>query len=100
VEQRLSSKTPLVLAVPAAGTGLSLTVLQAVCLRLLTGVIAADRPAWIRRFVERQPIKLHTADREVDGVDERAGVLSGELSAFCEAWLPKLLELEVLEQAP
>jgi SAM-dependent methyltransferase len=100
VEQRLSSKTPLVLAVPAAGTGLVLSVLQAVCLRLLTSVLPEDRPAWIRRFVERQPLKLHVADREVDGVDERASVLQGELTAFCDTWLPKLLELEVLEQAP
>lgn len=99
LEQPLTPKHPTVLAVPAAGTGLVLSMLETVCLRILTSVPPAERPAWIRAFVERRPLALHVADRQVEEPEEQAGVLSAELARVCRETLPKLLELGVLEQA-
>ena len=55
LEQRLTKKSLVALASPLSGTGHVLPMLQAVCLRLLTTVEPAARPAWIRAFVARQP---------------------------------------------
>jgi len=98
LQQPLSMKHPIVLAVPSAGTGLLLSMLEAVCLRIVTSVSAVERPAWIRAFVERQPLKLHVADRPVEDPEEQARVLSAELTQVCDKRLPKLLELGVLEE--
>src|SRR5262249_38306663 len=47
VAQRFSSKDPIVLASPVAGTGIVVPVLQAVAIRLLTEAEPDARPAWI-----------------------------------------------------
>lgn len=99
VKQRLTTKTPTVLAVPAAGAGLPITMIEAVCLRMVTEVAERDRPAWIRSFVARQPLKLFVRDRPVETAEEQAHVLEMELASFCEKRLPKLRELGILERA-
>jgi hypothetical protein len=98
VTQPLSEKHPVVLACPAAGTGLVVPSLQAVCLRLLTSVEASARPAWVRAFVERQPVRLHVRERLVEDKDEQARILLQELVRFEETRLPKLLELGVFRE--
>ena len=99
VKQRLTTKTPTVLAVPAAGAGLPISMIEAVCLRMVTEVEEAARPAWIRSFVARQPLKLFVRDRPVETAEEQCAVLEAELSSFCERRLPKLRELNILERA-
>jgi SAM-dependent methyltransferase len=100
LEQRLSTKDPVVLASPVAGTGIVVPTLQAVALRLVTGVEPADWPAWIRAFAARQPLKLKVRDREVETVDEQVRVLTEEVEKFRAARLPKLVGLGVVEGAP
>jgi SAM-dependent methyltransferase len=97
VEQRLSSKDPMVLASPIAGTGIEVQTLQAVAIRMLTGVEPAGRPAWIRAFVERSPIKLHDGDRLITGVEEQQRVISKEVERFCAERLPALVQLGIVE---
>jgi SAM-dependent methyltransferase len=92
----LSTSHPVVLAAPRAGTGLPVPALQAVCLRLLYLVEPADRSAWIRAFVERQPVRLHVADRAVSDAREQARVLEGELEKFRAQRLSKLVQLGVV----
>lgn len=99
VKQRLTTKTPTVLAVPAAGAGLPISMIEAVCLRMVTEVPVPDRPAWIRSFVARQPLKLFVRDRPVETAEEQCAVLEAELASFCEKRLPKLRELNILERA-
>ena len=99
VKQRLTTKTPTVLAVPAAGAGLPITMIEAVCLRMVTEIPEKERPAWIRSFVARQPLKLFVHDKPVETAEDQARVLSAELSQFCERRLPKLRELGILEKA-
>jgi hypothetical protein len=96
LEQRLSAKTPVVLAAPAAGTGIIVSTLHAVALRLLTGVAPGDRDAWIRAFVERQPLSLQVAGRPVVSPDEQAAVLAQEVDRFARQRLPHLAALGVV----
>jgi hypothetical protein len=97
LEQRLSTRDPVVLASPAAGTGVVVPTLQAVALRLLTGVDPADRPAWIRAFVARQPLRLEVSGRAVEAPEEQARVLDDEVAKFRARRLPKLVALGVVE---
>ena len=100
LEQRLTTKDPVVLASPVAGTGVVVPTLQAVALRLITGVDPGDRPAWIRAFVARQPLKLAVGERAVETEDEQVRVLSEEVEKFRADRLPKLVALGVVEAPP
>jgi SAM-dependent methyltransferase len=97
LEQRLSTKDPVVLASPVAGTGIVVPTLQAVALRLMTGVDAADWPAWIRAFVARQPVRLKVGDRSVETEEGQVRVLLEELEKFRATRMPKLVALGVVE---
>jgi len=97
LEQRLSTRDPVVLASPVAGTGIVVPTLQAVALRLVTGVDPADRPAWIRAFVARQAVRLEVGDRTVETEEEQARVLVEEVEKFRAGRLPKLVALGVVD---
>jgi SAM-dependent methyltransferase len=96
----LSTSYPVVLAAPLAGTGLPVPALQAVCLRLLHLVAPAERAAWIRAFVERQPVRLHVGDRPVTDPAEQARIVEIELERFRVQRLAKLEQLGVVRPAP
>ena len=96
----LSLAHPVVLASPRAGTGLAVPALHAVCLRLLHLVSPAERPAWIRAWVERQPVRLFAADRLVTDKGEQARILERELDKFRVQRLPRLQALGVVRPSP
>jgi len=100
LEQRLANDSLIVLASPVAGTGLGFSMLDAVSLRLLTEVEPEERPAWIRAFVARQPLRLHIRERAVDEHEEKERILAEALERFRVARLPALLRLGILEAAP
>ncbi|HEX8789732.1 MAG TPA: class I SAM-dependent methyltransferase [Polyangiaceae bacterium] len=95
LEQPLAEKSPVVLAAPAAGTGVQVSALQAVCLRVLSWVEPAERAAWLRAYVERQPLRLQVGGAAVEDRSEQARVLAQEVEKFRAARLPKLVELGV-----
>jgi hypothetical protein len=97
VEQRLSTKSPVVLASPVAGTGIVVPTLHAVALRLLRGVLPTEHDAWIRAFVARQPVTLHAAGRPVVDPAEQARIIAQEVEKFRARRLPKLVALGVVE---
>jgi hypothetical protein len=70
--------------------------MQAVCLRLLTWIEPAERAAWIRAYVQRQPLRLHVGDALVADPAEQARVLAQEVEKFGANRLPKLVELGVV----
>jgi len=95
----LSASHPVVLAAPLAGTGLPVPALQAVCLRLLHLVPQGEHAAWLRAFVERQPVKLHVRDQAVTDKQQQARILEAELEKFRAQRLPKLEQLGVVRPA-
>lgn len=97
--QPLTSRHPIVLAVPAAGTGLVLSVVEAVCLRAVTEAPASARPAWLRDLASRRPLDLRVSGARVGDPAEQTAILTRELAHFCEEKLPKLLSLGLLAEA-
>jgi hypothetical protein len=96
--QPLSRRHPIVLASPVAGTGVTLAMLDAVLLRALTESHADDRAAWIRAFVDANPLRIWDHGHTLNAKDDLARVVEVELERFCATRLPKLLELGIVER--
>ncbi|MFO0759619.1 MAG: class I SAM-dependent methyltransferase [Byssovorax sp.] len=98
LKQPLAEGTPTVLASDVAGTGLVVSMLEALCLRIVTEVEPADRPAWIRAFIARRPLRLHAGGRAIEQPEEQAALIEKELADVLQRRVPKLIELGVLER--
>lgn len=96
--QPLSRRHPIVLASPVAGTGVSMAMLDAVLLRALTEPRPDDRAAWIRAFVDANPLRVWDHGRTLDAKDDLARVVEVQFEQFCATRLPKLLELGIVER--
>jgi SAM-dependent methyltransferase len=96
--QLLGGEGTVVLASPAAGTGVVVSTVGAVAIRVLTEVEPADRAAWIRAFVAQTPLRLRVGDRDVVDAEEKARVLEQEVATFQEGKTAKLVQLGVLER--
>jgi SAM-dependent methyltransferase len=99
LEQRLSAATPAVLASPVAGTGVALSQLEAVSLRVLTQITPQDRDRWLRELATTQPLRLHQGDRVVEDPHEKARILRAEVEKFRLERFPKLVDLGVVSPA-
>jgi predicted O-methyltransferase YrrM len=98
--QPLSSSHPIVLASPVAGTGVSVSMLDAVLLRALTEARPDDRAVWIRAFVDANPLRVQDHGRTLNAKDELARVVEVQFEEFCARRLPKLIELGIVESGP
>jgi hypothetical protein len=96
LRERLSNEHPAVLASPAAGTGVPLTMLEGVLLRLLTEIPESEWAAWVTAFARKQPFRLRLGDRAVEDDDERVHVLLDQVEAFRAARIPGLVELGIV----
>jgi hypothetical protein len=96
LSQPLSTEGLVVLACPATGTGLVLSVVEAVCMRALE-VAPPFRQEWLRAFVAKQPVTLHRHGQTVQGAEEQVSVLAKELEAFCAHRVPKLIQMGIVE---
>jgi len=94
----MEGEAPLVLASPVTGGGITVSILEAVCLRLLTEVSPADRPAWIRALAGR-PKPIVIGDKPMKDPEKLLRALTKELESFEASIVPKLLELGILERA-
>jgi SAM-dependent methyltransferase len=98
--QPLSNRAAVVLASPVAGTGVGLSMIQAVMLRALTEARSDERTAWIRSLVDRSPLRAWDHGSPLDSKEDVARVIGQRLESFCTTWLPKLVELGVVEPEP
>ncbi|HVZ37246.1 MAG TPA: methyltransferase regulatory domain-containing protein, partial [Polyangiaceae bacterium] len=96
--QPLASSHPIVLASPVAGTGVSTSMLDTVLLRALTEAHDEDRAAWIRAFVDANPVRVQDHGRTLNAKDELARVVEVQFEQFCATRVPKLIELGILER--
>jgi Predicted methyltransferase regulatory domain len=99
LERLVPSATRPVLASPVGGTGVPVSMLDAVALRALTLSTPAARDAWLRDLVTRRPIRLVHGDRIVTDADEQLRAILAHLQTFGGASVTKLVELGVLEPA-
>jgi SAM-dependent methyltransferase len=97
LRQPLSRSHPIVLASSVAGTGVSLSMLDAVLLRALTEARPAEHAAWIRAFVAANSLRVWDHGRTLDAKDDLARVVELQFEQFCAARLPKLVELGIVE---
>lgn len=97
--QKLSSEVPIVLASPVSGTGLRITALDAVAIRLVTEVPPADRPAWVRAHFGRGELRMTVRERVVETAEEQTAVVLDGLARFEREGLARLIELGILEPA-
>ncbi|MBS2020242.1 MAG: class I SAM-dependent methyltransferase [Deltaproteobacteria bacterium] len=96
--RRLSSDTPLLMISTVAGTAFPISTLDALALRVLTEVLPADRPRWIRDLVGRSVIRLRVGDQVLDDPDAQARAIDEAVDRLVRHRLAKLLELGVLER--
>jgi hypothetical protein len=87
----LESDDPLVLASPLAGTGVTVSLLDAICLHLLANTEPSKRKPWVRAFAAKRALPVAGA-----GEDLVAAVLR-EVDTFTAKLAPKLAELGILD---
>jgi predicted O-methyltransferase YrrM len=97
LKRALERKYTVVLASPVAGTGVGLSVLHAAALLALTEAGPGERHAWIRAFVDANPLRLVDRAGAVHDKDNVARLLVAHVDQFCATRLPKLVELGVVE---
>jgi ubiquinone/menaquinone biosynthesis C-methylase UbiE len=97
LDDGLAGEGPLTLACPATGGGIGVSLLEAVFLRLLTGVAPADRRAWVEAFAKGKSFPLASGVTKVDSAEDLAALVGKGLDAFRSAMGPKLAQLGVLE---
>ncbi|CAN5849355.1 methyltransferase regulatory domain-containing protein [soil metagenome] len=97
LQRRLSSEIPIVLASAVAGTGVPLTALEAVAIRLVTEVPPAERRAWVHAHFGREELRMTIRDRAIESEEEQSAVVFEGLARFERERLAKLVELGLLE---
>lgn len=99
LEQPLVSRTPFIFASPVAGTGITMTLLDAISMRLATQVAPEMRADWIRSLIAHDPLDLKIAGTRVTDPEEQSKVLLSELEKFYVQKVPRLVRLGILEVA-
>ena len=93
--QGIAGSGPRAFASPAAGTGVALSLLEAICLQLVTAVPEGERAAWIQAFArERLPLTL--GGKSIKSADALERLIARELEGFTKTSAPKLAELGIL----
>jgi hypothetical protein len=97
--EEMWANEPIVLASPVAGAGVRLSMIHAVCLRMLTDCAPADRAAWLHDFVARHAMTLQGGAQSITDPGEQQALIWREFTAFCGGRLAELVRLGVLEEA-
>jgi SAM-dependent methyltransferase len=95
LDDALTGHGPLVLASPATGAGLHLSLLEVIALHLLTRVELAGHAAWLRDFAKRRGAPLVVGQRKIKDGDELVKVMPRELDRL-RAALPRLARLGIV----
>ncbi len=91
--------SPSTLACPTTGGGLPVTLLDALCLHLLTAVEPKGRAAWLRKFSHQKKPRLNIGDRQITDGDEMVRVVTRQIDVLVTHALPKLVELGIAATA-
>jgi hypothetical protein len=96
--QALSRKSAVTLASPVAGTGVALSMLDAIALQAVTEPRPEERAAWIRARVDGSPLRLVDHGRSIEDKDDLTQRLACHVDVFCASRLPKLIDLGIVER--
>ena len=99
LKEALSRTVATVLASPVAGTGVGVSLLDAVALRAVSEADADARASWVAAFVESTPLRLFDHGHRIEDKNDLARALGAQVEEFCEKRLPKLVELGIAEAA-
>jgi hypothetical protein len=95
LERGFTPEVPIILATPAMGNGVSLTMVDAAGLSLALEPDASKHAAWIRSFCEGLT-HLVVGERRVEDKGELEGLVAAAAERFRVERLPKLVELGVV----
>jgi hypothetical protein len=87
---------PAILASPRAGTGLELSLMDALALAAHVEVPRAAREEWLAAFVGRRRARLWNQDVPIEEPAEQIRFLAGRIAHFAETELPKLVALGIV----
>jgi SAM-dependent methyltransferase len=98
LEQALSSDGPPVLASPVAGTGVQLSLADALALRLLLDVAPTERAAWVEAYATRLTLPFTIGDRVVRDARELVELAAHRVDELSANAIAKMVELGVLSR--
>jgi SAM-dependent methyltransferase len=96
--EALREDGPLVFASPVTRGGVHVSLLEAVCIHLVTAD-GLDAPGYgdaVRAYAGTRPMPLTVGDRKLKDADELVRVMGREIERFQSGSLPKLVELGIL----
>ena len=91
----LSTGRPVVLASPATGRGVVLSVLEAMCLRAVTEALPNEVGGWVRAFAAKQSVAVFLDAGTVGDAEAELEILENEVEVFRERRVPKLVQLGI-----
>jgi SAM-dependent methyltransferase len=94
----VSSESPVVLASTSAGNGIELSAVEGVALVLLTDVAPDARRESVRALCRRESFRLSIGGRVIEDKEEQERSLLAEVDKLSVRWVPKMLELGILER--
>jgi hypothetical protein len=98
LEEGRRGDASIVLASAVAGTGVPVSMLDAVALRLLTDAPDGSLEDWIAAVARRPEVRLTVGERTVESDEERRRVLGAEVETFRTERLPRLIELGIVAE--
>jgi hypothetical protein len=98
LEEALAEEGPLVFASPVLGAGVQVSLLEALCIRLVTDPSLSREayPDKVRDYARSRPMPISIGDRKIKDADELVRVMAREIERFRTSSLAKLVELGVL----
>ncbi|WP_394834938.1 class I SAM-dependent methyltransferase [Pendulispora rubella] len=88
---------PLVLASPITGTGVSISPLEVLAIRLLAEVPPSKWQEWIRDLFVQHAYRIVVGGRAVEGADEGVRLVLAEVTRFRRSRLRSFVEWGILE---
>ena len=91
--------SPRALMSPTSGASLPVTLLDMLCLHLLTAVEQPARGSWLRKFSHQKTPRLTLGDRTITDGDDLVRTVTRHIDVLVAKGLPKLVELGIAEPA-
>jgi hypothetical protein len=98
LEDAVFGERPLVLACPATGAGMHLSLLELMALHQLVHSGDDDSGPWLARIATKREFPIAVGERKIKDVHELGRILPRELEKL-RSNVPKLIELGILEPA-